>query len=91
MAKSKSLLASTTFWGAMGSLIISFSSVGGRIFIDGEPFKSKDLELLVTIGVTTCLTIIGRVNASSSVYTPPLLPGPNKKDLEVGGNEGDVF
>lgn len=87
MKGSKSILSSTTFWGAIGSLIITFSTVVGRVYIDDTKFTSKDLELLVTISVTTALTIVGRINAKSSVYTPPLLPGPNKEDLEVGSDE----
>jgi hypothetical protein len=89
--KVKSILASTTFWGAIGSLLISVSAVAGRVFIDGDKFTSKDLETLITISVTTLVTVIGRVNASSSVYTPHLLPGPNKEDLVAQQEEGSVF
>lgn len=88
MAKSKSILSSATFWGAIGSLIITFSSVLGKVYIDDNKFTSKDLELLVTISVTTALTVVGRVNASTNVYTPHLLPGPNKEDLI--GDETDT-
>jgi hypothetical protein len=77
----KSILSSTTFWGALGSLIIGYSSIIGKVALDGETFTSRDLELLVTMTVTTLVTIIGRVNAKDFVYTPYLLPGPNKEDL----------
>lgn len=79
---SKSLFSSATFWGAIGSLIIGYSSVLGKIALDHEKFTSQDLELLVTMTVTTIVTVVGRVNAKDSVYTPYLLPGPNKKDFE---------
>lgn len=78
----KSLFSSATFWGAIGSLIIGYSSVLGKIALDHEKFTSQDLELLVTMTVTTIVTVVGRVNAKDSVYTPYLLPGPNKKDFE---------
>lgn len=87
--KTKSILSSATFWGAMGSLIITFSSVLGKVYIDGNKFTSKDLELLVTIAVTTALTVVGRVNADTSVYTPHLLPGPDKGDLLVVSEVSD--
>ena len=77
----KSLFSSATFWGAIGSLIIGYSSVLGKIALDHEKFTSQDLELLVTMTVTTIVTVVGRVNAKDSVYTPYLLPGPNKKDF----------
>lgn len=79
---SKSILSSTTFWGAIGSLIIGYSSIIGKVTLDHEKFTSRDLELLVTMTVTTVVTIIGRVNAKDYVYTPYLLPGPNKKDFD---------
>lgn len=77
----KSILASTTMWGAVGSLVIGVSSVVGDVFIDKKPFTSNDLKTLATLVVTTTITIIGRVNAKETVYTPKLLPGPNKSDL----------
>jgi hypothetical protein len=79
----KSLFSSTTFWGAIGSLIIGYTSIFGKIFIDRNKFTSRDLELLVTMGVTTAITIIGRVNARDPVYTPYILPGPNREDFET--------
>ena len=77
----KSVLSSTTFWGAIGSLVIGYSSIIGKVALDGEPFTSRDLEIIVTMSVTTLVTILGRVNAKDFVYTPHLLPGPNKEDL----------
>lgn len=83
----KSLFSSATFWGAIGSLIIGYSSIIGKVTLDHEKFTSRDLELLVTMTVTTIVTIIGRVNAKDYVYTPYLLPGPNKKDFELLSKE----
>lgn len=77
----KSILSSTTFWGAIGSLVIGYSSIIGKVALDGEPFTSRDLEILVTMSVTTLVTILGRVNAKDLVYTPHHTPGPNKEDL----------
>lgn len=90
---SKSILASTTMWGAIGSLVIGVSSVIGDVYIDRKPFTSNDLKTLATLVVTTTITIIGRVNAKDSVYTPKLLPGPNKEDLVIAQDivEGEVL
>ena len=83
----KSLFSSATFWGAIGSLIIGYSSIIGKVTLDHEKFTSQDLELLVTMTVTTIVTVVGRVNAKDYVYTPYLLPGPNKKDFELLSKE----
>lgn len=90
----KSVLASTTIWGALGSLVIGLSTIVGDVYIDKKDFTSNDLKTAVTLLVTVTITIIGRVNAKDSVYTPKILPGPNKEDLVDTGVrmvEGEVL
>lgn len=75
----KSIFNSTTFWGSIAALITTITPVIGSVIIDGNTFTSRHLEIIVTASVTTIITIIGRINAKDTVYTPKGLIGPNKE------------
>lgn len=74
----KSLFLSTTFWGAVGSLVVTLSPIIGGVALDDQAFSSRDLEIAVSALVTCVVTVLGRMNAKSSVYTPNFVLGPNK-------------
>lgn len=80
----KSIFESKTFWGAVSTAIVAISPAvsdmvneflrSGRI----SPITILRISMLLA---TTGLTIVGRVSAETSVYTPEGLPGPNKTEF----------
>lgn len=80
-APNKSIFHTTTFWGAILTAIASISPViannvetyqkTGRIDPNG-------ISQIVVVLATTGVTILGRVNATETVYTPKGFPGADK-------------
>ncbi len=81
---SKSIFESKTFWGAVSTAVVAITPAvtdmvkeflkNGRI----SPLTIFKISLLLT---TTGLTIIGRIDAETPVYTPDGLPGPNRTEF----------
>lgn len=77
----KSLFQSKTFWGAVLTAVASIAPVVARSVSDYQNTGKLDpnsISQIVVVLATTGLTILGRVDANSPVYTPNGLPGPNK-------------
>ena len=80
-APAKSLFQSKTFWGAVLTAIAAIAPVVARNVSDYQNTGKIDpngMAQIVVVLATTGLTILGRVDATASVYTPNGLPGPNK-------------
>jgi hypothetical protein len=77
----KSIFASKTFWGAILAGVASLVPLAVKD-IKAQKITVDDAgqAILILCGVGTA--IVGRVNAQAQIYTPNLLPGPNKSDLE---------
>ncbi|MBD2194622.1 MULTISPECIES: hypothetical protein [Calothrix] len=77
----KSIFASRTFWGAVLAGVASLVPIAVK-GIKANKITVDDVgqAVLVLCGVGTA--IVGRVNVQSQVYTPDILPGPNKSDYE---------
>ncbi len=82
-SQSKSIFESKAFWGAVSTAVVAISPAiidlidefhkTGKI----DPAKIFNISILLA---TTGLTIMGRIAADTSVYTPAGLPGPNKPE-----------
>lgn len=80
MNQAKSIFQSKTFWGAVLTLIVAALPIVEKSAKDG--LSIEEVFGLLTVLATTGLTIVGRVQADSSVYTPRSMPGPNKEDFQ---------
>lgn len=77
----KSIFHSKTFWGAVLTAIASISPVIAKNVADYQDTGKIDpnsVSQIVVVLATTGLTVLGRIDASASVYTPDGLPGPDK-------------
>ena len=77
----KSIFASKTFWGAVLAGVSSLVPIVVRD-IDAHKITVDDVGQIVLILCGVGTAIVGRVNAEAPIYTPNLLPGPNKSDFE---------
>ncbi len=81
----KSIFQSKTFWGAVLTAIASISPVVAKDVTDYQntgKIDANGISQIVVILATTGLTILGRVEATDTVYTPKGLPGANKPKSE---------
>ncbi len=81
--ETKSIFQSKTFWGAVLTAIASISPVIAKDVTDYQNTGRVDpngISQIVVILATTGLTILGRVEAKDTVYTPKGLPGRDKPD-----------
>lgn len=77
----KSVFQSKTFWGAVLTAIAAIAPVIAQNIEDYQQTGKVDASSVAQIVVvlsTTGLTVLGRINASTAIYTPDGLPGPNK-------------
>ena len=85
MNPAKSIFRSSTFWG----VLLLFTQHTGYLVADsledGRLDSREGVELIIGF-LTAMSAIVGRVNASSPVYTPRGLPGPNQSDFEEEWN-----
>ncbi|MBE9013628.1 hypothetical protein IQ250_25915 [Pseudanabaenaceae cyanobacterium LEGE 13415] len=84
-APKKSIFHSTTFWGAVLTAIASISPVIAKnveTYQNTGKLDPNGISQIVVVLATTGVTILGRVNATETIYTPKGLPGADKpKDV----------
>jgi hypothetical protein len=83
-SQSKSIFESKTFWGAVSTAILAIAPAMNDLLSEFQKTGKIDPASILKISmllVTTAFTIMGRITAESSVYTPPGLPGPNKPQI----------
>lgn len=83
--RAKSIFQSKTFWGAVLTLIASTSPAIAKNIAEYQAtgkINPNEVSQIVVIVATTGLTILGRIDANTPVYTPPGLPGPDKPKTE---------
>jgi hypothetical protein len=74
----KSLFASKTFWAAVATFWLAIAPQLQQ-FADQERLpKSSEWVQIVTLLITTGVTIYGRYNADTTLFTPSGLPGRDK-------------
>ncbi|WP_073072313.1 hypothetical protein [Phormidesmis priestleyi] len=79
--EAKSIFESETFWGAISSAAVAIApaitSLLDELLRTGKisPFTMLKIPILLA---TTGITIMGRIEAETPVYTPAGLPGPDK-------------
>ncbi|WP_414583108.1 hypothetical protein [Scytonema sp. PCC 10023] len=77
----KSIFDSKTFWGAVATALVAIVPAVTEIIDEFQktgkinPASIFNISILL---VTTGITILGRIDADTRVYTPASLPGPNK-------------
>lgn len=84
-APAKSLFQSKTVWGAVLTAIAAIAPVVAKNVSDYQNTGKIDpngVSQIMVVLATTGLTILGRVDASTPVYTPKGLPGPDKPKAE---------
>jgi hypothetical protein len=77
-SKTKPWLASTTLW----AIFLLTLQYGGTSLVhaledDNKVSLQEGLEIVIAVA-TAAAGVVGRFNASSSLYTPSYLPGPDK-------------
>lgn len=83
VVRSKSIFQSKTFWGAALTAVAAIAPVIGQNVADYQEKGKVDpnsVAQIVVILATTGLTIMGRIEANTLVYTPNGLPGRNKSE-----------
>ncbi len=85
----KSIFGSKTFWGIIFTSTAAIAPIVGNNvdkFLDEETRKDinygQDAAQIVVIMCGAAASIVGRVEAKSSIYTPKGIPGPNINDLD---------
>jgi hypothetical protein len=76
----KSIFLSKTFWGAVCTAVAAIAPTVGQnvaTFQEKNKVDPNGVAQIAVILATTGLTIIGRVDAKTIVYTPSGMPGPN--------------
>jgi hypothetical protein len=92
-APKKSLLHSTTFWGAVLTArckadTARVASISPVVANSVETYQNtgrldpKGISQIVVVLATTGVTILGRINVTEAVYTPKGLPGADKPNGE---------
>lgn len=79
--QSKSIFRSKTFWGAVLTFIAATTpNIAEEYtrFQETGKISPSGVSNIVVIVATTGLTILGRIDATETVYTPKGLPGQNK-------------
>lgn len=75
----KSIFSSKTFWGIIFTTVAAIAPIVGNSVDEGK-MTGKDISQIVVILCGTGATLVGRIEAGN-VYTPDLMPGPNKTDM----------
>jgi 4-amino-4-deoxy-L-arabinose transferase-like glycosyltransferase len=77
----KSIFQSTTFWGAV---LTAIAAVSPAIAKNVENYQNtgkidpNGISQIVVVLATSGVTILGRINATDTVYTPKGFPGADK-------------
>ncbi|MEL7243725.1 MAG: hypothetical protein AAGM40_15545 [Cyanobacteria bacterium J06573_2] len=88
----KSLFGSKTFWGVVFTSTAAIAPILGNNVdkvMDGnhkDVNYGQDAAQIVVIVCGAAASIVGRVEAKSSVYTPKWMPGPSDADFDEVGN-----
>jgi hypothetical protein len=77
----KSIFASKTAWGIIFTAIAAIAPIVGAD-IDSHRLSGKDAAQIVVILCGAASALMGRVEASSPIYTPKCVPGPNKANFD---------
>ena len=86
----KSIFGSKTFWGVVFTSTAAIAPIVGNnvdIIVQNKPEPvnyGEDAAQIVVIVCGAAASIVGRVEAKSSVYTPKWMPGPNNDDISNG-------
>ena len=80
LSSAKSLFVSKTFWGAIFTAIVAIAPTVGEA-VDNRRISGKDIAEIVGIIAGAGVTIVGRTNAKTAIFTPRGLPGPNKDSV----------
>ncbi|QUY45222.1 hypothetical protein [Acaryochloris marina] len=75
----KSIFSSKTFWGIAFTTVAAVAPIVGNS-VDAGKITGSDISQMVVILCGTGATLVGRIEAGN-VYTPDLMPGPNKTDM----------
>ncbi len=75
----KSIFSSKTFWGIVFTTIAAVAPTIGNS-VDAGKITGSDISQIVVILCGTGATLVGRIEAGN-IYTPDLMPGPNKTDM----------
>ncbi|MDY6901389.1 MAG: hypothetical protein SWZ49_25430 [Cyanobacteriota bacterium] len=84
----KSLFGSKTFWGVVFTSTAAIAPILGnnvdKIMDDNHKDVNygQDAAQIVVIVCGAAASIVGRVEATSSVYTPKWMPGPSDTDFD---------
>jgi hypothetical protein len=81
--QSKSIFESKTFWGAVSTALIAILPAVSDLISEFQKtgkVNFNNVFQISTLLATTALTIVGRVTAENPVYTPAIMPGPNKPE-----------
>lgn len=78
-ASVKSIFSSKTFWGIAFTTVAAVAPIVGNS-VDAGKITGSDISQMVVILCGTGATLVGRIEAGN-VYTPDLMPGPNKTDM----------
>jgi hypothetical protein len=79
----KSIFESKTFWGAVSTAVVAISPAITNIineFLKTGKISPLSILKISILLASTGLTIVGRIEADTPVYTPPGLPGPDKPE-----------
>lgn len=82
--QAKSIFTSKTVWSIIFTTVAAIAPVVGKDFdkyMNKQPVDyGQDIAQVVVIMCGAAASIVGRVEAKDSLYTPNWLPGPNKTD-----------
>ncbi|MBV6624422.1 MAG: hypothetical protein KI793_16035 [Rivularia sp. (in: Bacteria)] len=84
----KSIFGSKTFWGVVFTSTAAIAPIIGNnidTIVQNRPEPvnyGRDAAQIVVIVCGAAASIIGRVEAKSSVYTPKWMPGPSNTDFD---------
>ncbi len=81
MGKAKSIFASKTFWAAVISVVAGAAPILSNA-VDKGQLNAKDISEITLVICAAASVVVGRVAAVERIYTPDILPGPNKQDAE---------
>ncbi|MGK7895019.1 MAG: hypothetical protein AB4372_15710 [Xenococcus sp. (in: cyanobacteria)] len=88
MRPQKSIILSMTFWGALGLFVETLQPITLDAINNG--FSVTWGFEVATALITFMITLIGRFNASTTLFTPKRCLGPNKKKYSELVNQGGV-
>ena len=80
LSYAKSIFASRTFWAAVFTAIAAIAPIVGKA-VENRKFTVDATVNIVIILCGAGGTVVGRVQAKDSIYTPNGLPGPDRADF----------